>query len=248
MSEKPRTLWQRFERWVSETGKQLALAIFLVLLFRSSIVEPYKIPSGSMIPTLFIGDHIFVSKFAYGFKVPFTDYLLDAPIYFGEQKLPDRGDIIVFRYPRDESMNFIKRVVGLPGDEIQMRDKVLFINGKPVNQAPLKDESLSKGIETDHDRAVMKMYEEDLLGSKHPVLYDETTVLGSDYGPVKVPQGRLIVMGDNRDRSNDSRGWGFVPLENIRGKALVIWMNVVFSLDDKVNFRVGLDRIGKILR
>jgi signal peptidase I len=248
MNQPRRSLWQRFKFFLTDTGKQLALAIFIVLLLRSSIIEPYKIPSGSMIPTLFIGDHIFVSKFAYGFKVPFTDYLLDAPIYITKQDLPDRGDIIVFRYPRDESLNFIKRVIGLPGDSISMRDKALYINGKLITREPIKDPDLEKGIENDYDRSVMSLFSEDLIGKKHPVLYDMNTLLGSDFGPIEVPPGKIFVMGDNRDRSNDSRAWGFVPMENIRGKALVIWLNFVFSLEDKVRVHLGLDRIGKSLR
>ncbi len=248
MTEPRRTPWQKFKFFIADTGKQLALAIFIVLLLRSSIIEPYKIPSGSMIPTLFIGDHIFVSKFAYGFKVPFTDYLMDAPIYMTKERLPDRGDVIVFRYPRDESLNFIKRVIGLPGDTISMRDKALYINGKLVPREQYKDPDLEKGIENDYDRSVMNLFSEDLLGVKHPVLYDMNNLLGSDFGPIEVPQGKIFVMGDNRDRSNDSRAWGFVPIENIRGKALVIWLNFVFSLEDTVHVHFGLDRIGKALR
>src|SRR3954447_2415095 len=97
--------------WLADTGKQLVIAIVIVMFLRSSIVEPYKIPSGSMIPTLFIGDHIFVNKFAYGFKIPFTEFFLDKPLYVTKETVPARGDVIVFRYPKDESINYIKRVV-----------------------------------------------------------------------------------------------------------------------------------------
>src|SRR3569832_2239945 len=112
--------------WLAETGKQLIIAIVIVMFLRSSIIEPYKIPSGSMIPTLFIGDHIFVNKFSYGFKVPFTEFFLDKPMFLTEEKLPTRGYVIVFKFPKDPTIMYIKRVVGLPGDKIQIIDKVLY--------------------------------------------------------------------------------------------------------------------------
>lgn len=243
----PDSLFVRIKNWLADTGKQLAIAIFIVMLLRSSIIEPYKIPSGSMIPTLFIGDHIFVNKFAYGFKVPFTEFILDKPIYMTEQKVPARGDVIVFKYPRDESINYIKRVIGLPGDTISIRDKVLYINNKPIGEAPLIDAKLAEGIENDYDKSTLSLYSEDLTGIKHPVLHDGKSLLGSDYGPILVPARHLFVMGDNRDRSSDSRIWGFVPLDNIKGRAMFIWLNFVLSLENEFKFNLRLDRFATVI-
>src|SRR3990167_217946 len=202
MKQDSPSLWVRTKLWVADTGKQLAVAIIIVMFLRSSIIEPYKIPSGSMIPTLFIGDHIFVNKFAYGFKIPFTEFLLDKAIFLTSQQVPARGDVIVFRYPRDESINYIKRVVGLPGDVIQIRDKVLYVNGKEVKIEKVSDPKLEAGIENDDERRVLSLYKEDLLGVPHSVLYNMTDLLNSDYGPVEVPEGQLLALGDNRDRSS----------------------------------------------
>ena len=238
----------RFKHWLADTGKQLAIAIFIVMLLRSSIIEPYKIPSGSMIPTLFIGDHIFVNKFAYGFKVPFTDFLLDNPIYMTTPLVPARGDVIVFRYPRDESINYIKRVVGLPGDTIAIRDKVLYINNKPISIEKLSDESLEAGIESDEDHRVLSLHRENLDHVLHPVLYNMNSLFNSDYGPIEVPQDRLFVMGDNRDRSSDSRIWGFVPMKNIKGKALFVWLNFMLSFENGFKFNFRVQRIGTAIK
>ncbi len=120
--------------WLADTGKQLAIAILVVLLLRSSVIEPYKIPSGSMIPTLFIGDHIFVNKFSYGWKVPFSDLLFEEPVFVTEHNLPERGDVIIFKYPKNESVNYIKRVIGLPGDKIASRKKEMMINDRQVKE------------------------------------------------------------------------------------------------------------------
>ncbi len=240
--------WARTRDWLADTGKQLAIAIVLVMFLRSSIIEPYKIPSGSMIPTLFIGDHIFVNKFAYGFKVPFTEFFLDEPVYLTKQSPPARGDVIVFRYPIDKSMMYIKRVVGLPGDEIQIRDKVLYVNKQEVRIERFTDPSLEAGIENDDDRRVLTLYHEDLVGAKHPVLYNMNNLLNSDYGPVEVPPGKLLAMGDNRDKSSDSRAWGFVPMENIKGKAMFVWLNFVFYMENEFRFQFRPERIGTLIR
>jgi signal peptidase I len=239
------TKLQMLKFWLADTGKQLGVAIFIVLLLRSSIIEPYKIPSGSMIPTLFIGDHIFVNKFAYGLKAPLTEYILDKPISLTELKVPARGDVIVFRYPRDEAINYIKRVVGLPGDVIALRDKILYINNSPVGRINLKNETMMEGVESDDDRRILQLFEEDLLGVKHPILMDNKNLLSSDYGPIEVPTGNIFVMGDNRDRSSDSRVWGFVPIENVKGKALFIWLNLVLGGESFIKFR--FDRIAQAI-
>jgi signal peptidase I len=238
----------RLKLWCADTGKQLGLAIFIVLLLRSSIIEPYKIPSGSMIPTLFIGDQIFVNKFAYGLKLPFTEWFLDSPLYVGEQAYPNRGDVIVFRYPKDESLTFIKRVIGLPGDTIAMRDKVLYVNNQPVKMEPLRDPKLEEGIDSEYDKQTLTMFKEDLLGVPHPVLYDTKNLMNSDYGPITIKPGEIFCMGDNRDRSSDSRSWGIVPLKNVKGRAMFVWLNFVFSIDGKFKFDFHLDRFATVIR
>lgn len=240
--------WAKIKLWFADTGKQLGLAIFIVLLLRSSIIEPYKIPSGSMIPTLFIGDQIFVNKFAYGFKIPFTEWLLDKPLYLGTQQYPKRGEVIVFRFPKDESLTFIKRVVGLPGDTIAMRDKVLLVNGQPVKMESLKDPDLEAGIDTEYDRQTLSLYKEDLLGTPHPVLYDTKNLMNSDFGPITIQPGMIFCMGDNRDRSSDSRSWGEVPLENVKGRAMFVWLNFIFSIDGKFRFDIRLNRFATMIR
>ncbi len=237
----------RIKLWIADTGKQLAIAIIIVMFLRSSIIEPYKIPSGSMIPTLFIGDHIFVNKFSYGFKVPFTEFFLERPIYVTQQQLPTRGDVIVFRYPRDETINYIKRVVGLPGDRVAIREKILYINDKPVEVTPLKDPNLEAGMETDDDRRVLSLFTEKLEGADHPVLYNMNSLLNSDYGPIEVPEGKILAFGDNRDKSSDSRMWGFVPMENIKGKAMFVWLNFAFLMDNEFRFQFKPERIGTII-
>jgi signal peptidase I len=252
--ERQISVWARLRAWLADTGKQLGIAIVIVMFLRSSIIEPYKIPSGSMIPTLFIGDHIFVNKFSYGFKVPFTEFFLDKPLFVTEEKLPSRGDVIVFKFPKDPTINYIKRVVGLPGDRIQIRDKVLYVNGEEIKATKLLDtrpeegKTLLEGLETDDDKRTLTLYEEDLLGVKHPVLYNNATLMNSDYQERTVPNGMLLCLGDNRDKSSDSRFWGFVPLENIKGKAMFVWLNFSFTMQDQfdIDFRIG--RIGTLIR
>jgi signal peptidase I len=167
-----------------------AIAILLALFIRSFVVQAFKIPSGSMEPTLLIGDHILVNKFIYGVKIPLTRKII-LPI--GD---PKRDDVIVFIYPVDTSKDFIKRVVGLPGERLEILDSTIYINGK-----------------TYEDR--YGQYSES-IGKNH---------LGGNYsfGPVTVPDGHYFVMGDNRDHSYDSRFWGFVPAESVKGKAFVIY-------------------------
>lgn len=233
---------QKLRLWLEDTGKQLGIAIVIVLILRSSVIEPYKIPSGSMIPTLFIGDHIFVNKLAYGLKIPFSDYIADKPIYVTSQQIPARGDVVVFKYPKDESVNYIKRVVGLPGETIAIRNKVLFINEERVGEVPLENPTMFEGVEP-MDRGSLSLFNSDLLGKQHPVLHDPNSFHGSDYGPLRVPNDSLFVMGDNRDRSSDSRAWGFVPLENVKGKAMFIWLNFVIKFSDGFDFRFRPTRV-----
>jgi signal peptidase I len=174
-----------------EYAEAIVIAILIALFIRTFIIQAFKIPSGSMKPTFEIGDHILVSKFIYGIKIPF---LRNTLIPIGD---PQRGDIVVFIYPEDRSKDFIKRVIGVSGDTIEIRNKKIYLNGLPMND--------TYGIYTD-----------DFIipGSIQP---------RDNFGPVTVRPGSIFVMGDNRDQSYDSRFWGFVNLKDVMGKAFIIY-------------------------
>jgi len=190
--------------------------ILIVLLIRSFVAEPFRIPSASMVPTLHVGDFILVNKFAYGFRLPVAHTKI-VPV--GE---PQRGDVVVFRFPEQPSVDFIKRIVGVPGDRIQYRDKVLYINGKRMDQqvlghyngpyVPDAVEALEHLDKVEHH--ILRVPGQGNLN--FPPQANQVVV---------VPEGRYFVMGDNRDNSNDSRYWGFVPEQNLVGKAFFIWMS-----------------------
>lgn len=189
--------------------------IFLVvLILRSFIVEPFRIPSGSMIPTLLVGDFILVNKYDYGIRLP----LINKKVV--DNGTPARGDVVVFRYPRDPSTPFIKRVVGLPGDKIVYRDRKLFINDVQVEQESI---GTYVGLKSAAMHTGAKLIEEDLSGRTHEILLSNSGHNPSFSGVV--PTGNYFVLGDNRDNSRDSRYWGFVPDENLVGRAFMIWMN-----------------------
>ncbi|WP_175867741.1 signal peptidase I [Burkholderia contaminans] len=221
--EKLRQPW-----WLEYTASffPVILAVFVV---RSFVVEPFKIPSGSMVPTLLVGDFILVNKFEYGLRLPVTNTKITqgSPL--------SRGDVVVFRYPKDESVDYIKRVIGLPGDTVAYQDKQLTINGQPVPETPLPD------FFDDERQNYAKQFEETIGNKKNAILNNPAVppfVMGAyDYpyrdnctynsrGVIcKVPPGYYFMMGDNRDNSADSRYWGFVPDQNIVGRAFFIWMN-----------------------
>lgn len=219
--------------WLVEYARALFPVVLIVFVLRSFIVEPFRIPSGSMLPSLHIGDFILVNKFSYGIRLPVINQKI---IPVGG---PDRGDVMVFRYPKDPKLNFIKRVIGLPGDTIGYRNKKLFINGKEVpriedgeynfSQLKLRGTSASRYLETIDD-------------STHSILLDDG--LRSRDMEVTVPEGNYFVMGDNRDHSNDSRYWRFVPESNVVGKAFFIW----FSWKSTTGGGVEWSRIGNRIR
>lgn len=198
---------------IREYAESIGVAVGIAIFLRAFVVEAFQIPSGSMIPTLQVGDHIFVAKFSYGVTVPFTDKkLLD----FGN---PERGDVIVFKYPNDPSIDYIKRVVGLPGDTVEVRNDQIFINGQPVPR-----EHQPGACQPEEDRPFYarecNLWVERLGNRIHDtIFYGE----GQSYPAKPVPEGMVFVMGDNRDNSNDSRVWGFVPVEYIKGRALIVW-------------------------
>ena len=238
------------KKWIIENVTSLGMALILVLMIRSSIIEAFKIPSGSMIPTLLVGDHIFVNKFAYGFKIPFSDFFGDEPIHVIKREPPKRGDIIVFKYPKDESLYYIKRVVGIPGDVIEIRDKRLIINGQPLPAESVSEDAgkpLNDAIEDSHyDPKDFSLVREATGDESRIVMNDNTTYMLTHFGPETVPEGQYFAMGDNRDHSNDSRFWGFVPLRNIKGKAIIIWASMWFDFSSP-EFIFRVNRIGKLL-
>lgn len=249
-SQTPSTPPKSKKKWIIENVTSLGLALLLVLTIRSSVIEAFKIPSGSMIPTLLIGDHIFVNKFAYGFKVPFSDLFSNNPVHVIQRDPPRRGDIIVFVYPKDESLYYIKRVVGVPGDSIEIRNKVVYINGTEVAREPLpspEGDQIFKDLDDPkYSRNNLELYHEKLDSSDHVIMVDRNNFLGESFGPISVPPESLFVMGDNRDFSNDSRFWGFVPYKNVKGKAIVIWLSLWVSFSDsQLVFRP--DRTGTLL-
>jgi signal peptidase I len=185
-----------------------AIAIVLALFIRTFVVQAFKIPSGSMKPTLLIGDHLLVNKFIYGIKIPFLDRII-IPV-----TKPKTGDIVVFKYPEDESKDFIKRVVGVEGDVVEIKNDFLLINGKEVKAGYI-------GEFTDDDGSKADELEEALGRAKHHIL--DQIKSNETKGPWTVPKNSIFVMGDNRDNSQDSRYWGFVTLNKIKGKAMIIY-------------------------
>lgn len=205
---------------IIEYSRSLFPILLLVLLFRSFLFEPFKIPSGSMIPTLLIGDFIVVNKYAYGLRLPVLNTKI---ISVGE---PARGEVVVFRYPVDPKVNFIKRLVGLPGDTITYRDKQLFVNGEMVDREN-QGRFSSDEVKCTTPRADATRLRETLGEISHDILIHQNS--GNRNGQWEVPEGHYFVMGDNRDRSNDSREWGFVPEDHMMGRAVGIWLNFDYT-------------------
>ncbi len=201
-----------------EYAESIGVAIAVALLLRAFVVEAFQIPSGSMIPTLEVGDHIFVSKFSYGLSIPFTDTKI---MQYGE---PKRGDVIVFKWPVDTSTDYIKRVVGLPGDTVEVRQGQLYVNGNEIHRerVPVRchySEISTAGVPDDHDCEHWL----ETLGSKVHDTILEPSHPAADHPRLVVPAGEVFVMGDNRDNSYDSRKWGTVKMNLIKGRALIIW-------------------------
>ena len=195
---------------VREYAEAIVIALILALFIRTFVVQAFKIPSGSMIPTLLIGDHLLVNKFVYGIKNPFTDSDL---ISLGN---PEQKDIIVFKYPENPDQDFIKRVIGVSGDRVEIKNKKVYVNGKllAVEAAINLDPRIIQGRNPPRD----------------------------NYGPVTVPENQLFVMGDNRDNSHDSRFWGFVDLQAVKGKAFIIYWSW-----NKEKFAVRWRRLGDLI-
>ncbi|MBR9878789.1 MAG: signal peptidase I [Gammaproteobacteria bacterium] len=200
----------RKDPWPVDYAKSFFPVLLVVLVLRSFVVEPFQIPSGSMRPTLEVGDFILVNKFTYGLRLPVANTkILDL-------NEPERGDVMVFRYPQDPAVNFIKRVVALPGDTLRYVDKQLYVNGEPVPKTLLDDAPES---------APGELLFSEQLGEHQHQIYNNPRDRGPLVHDVVVPEGMYFAMGDNRDHSNDSRYWGFIPEANIVGKAFAVWMH-----------------------
>jgi len=200
-----------------EYAESIGVAIAVALLLRAFVVEAFQIPSGSMIPTLEVGDHIFVSKFSYGLSIPFTDTKI---LQYGQ---PARGDVIVFKFPNDHSTDYIKRVVGLPGDAVEVRQGQLYVNGQEIRRERVRkpchySDDATSGVD-DRDCE----YWVETLGSKVHDTILEPARGPNDHPRTVIPAGEVFVMGDNRDNSYDSRKWGTVNMSLIKGRALIIW-------------------------
>ncbi len=193
-----------------EYTKAILYALILALIIRAYVIQAFKIPSGSMLPTLLIGDHILVNKFIYGTKIPFSD----KRVLIITQ--PKKGDIVVFRYPEDPDRDFIKRIIGVEGDMIEYKNKRLFVNGQGIIEPFIQHTDKSE--------------------------FPGGSDLRDNFGPYLVPKDKLFVMGDNRDQSYDSRYWGYVDIDDVRGKALILY----WSWDRAKRFP-RLERIGKLI-
>lgn len=211
------------EPYLVELSRSFFPILAIVLVLRSFLVEPFQIPSGSMLPTLQVGDFILVNKFSYGLRLPVAGTKVVA---LGD---PERGDVMVFKYPADGHTNYIKRVIGLPGDQLRYRDKTLYINGEEVEKRFIAA------------LPPVELYQENLGPVTHELFQTSGKRDPRAEGEWQVPPGQYFVMGDNRDNSNDSRYWGFVPEELIVGEAFAIWMHWE-SLTSLPSF----DRVGSI--
>jgi signal peptidase I len=197
------------KRFVKEYLEPIVIAVLIALFIRAFIVQAFKIPSSSMEPTLLVGDHLLVNKFIYGIRIPYTD------IKLFQYKKPERGDIIVFIFPKDRRKDFIKRVIGREGERVEIIHNKIYINNKLIDDPWGHFTMPRSSIE--------------------------------DYGPVKVPEDSLFVMGDNRDNSQDSRFWGFVKNNEVKGKAFIIYFSWDSNAQDLLN-KIRWTRFGKLIR
>jgi signal peptidase I len=211
----------------------LTYLIIALLALRWTVVEPYVVPTGSMEPTLKPGDRLYALKCAYDVRFPFTEMTL---FRTGDVH---RGDVILFRAPPDPSVTYVKRAVGLPGDKVEFRDGRLFVNGQEVYRGPAPERGVMYDIDHEKEKT---LYVENLTGVKHFMILDsdENSNL-RNFGETIIPPGKLLAVGDNRDHSHDSRAWGFVPFENLKGRAMFIW----FSSHD---WQPRPERIGTLIQ
>lgn len=215
----------------AEYSRSFFPVLLIVLIIRSFIVQPYRVPTGSLEPTVLPGDLVAVNQFAYGLRLPVLNTKI---VSIGE---PKRGDIVVFRWPVDPSVDFIKRVIGLPGDHVVYKNKVLYVNGEEIKQTAV-------GTGTDYEPGndmPVNQYQEVLNGVKYTININPQVMRNDDFD-ITVPAGQYFMMGDNRDNSDDSRSWGFVPEQNLIGKGFLVWMSW-----DSETHHIRWNRIGTVI-
>jgi signal peptidase I len=215
------TFEEKSGSWLWELIRTWAPAVLAVILIRSFVFEPFRIPSGSMVPTLLVGDHVVVTKFSYGIwlRIPFTSFAKEL-VDLGD---PKTGDVIVFQYPLDPNVNYIKRVVGVPGDHVKVRNNRIWLNGVEQKTGPAQDYTF---IDDDCRADLKRHFHEDLPGVPHSILTNKDFPGAlADMDEITVPKDMVFVMGDNRDNSMDSRQWKFVKFAQIKGKAHRIWLS-----------------------
>lgn len=210
-----------------EYFESLLIAILLALVIRSFVLTAYKIPTSSMLPTLKVGDFVFAYKLPFGLEIPFSDRK------WVTGQMPKRGEIVVFRHPMDRTASFIKRVVGLPGDRVEIREGKLFVNQIEVGREPL--------LKVDPEHPKLSLFVEKIEGRAHLVSGE-----AEDFPPTLVPPGAVFVMGDQRQESEDSRSFGPVPLENLEGRIVLIWMSLKWNESNESEVR--WDRVFKVPR
>jgi signal peptidase I len=242
LRQQPATSKIKKEPLIIEYSRAFFPVLIAVLVLRAFLFEPFRIPSGSMMPTLLVGDFILVNKFTYGLRLPVWQTRIT------EGNRPKRGDVAVFRYPKDESQDYIKRVVGLPGDHVAIYNQRLSINGKLLDIEPdrvyeglgdLNKMQYANGC--DRAAANCQVYIEKLDQAEYTTMINPGSTFGVN-GELFIPEGQYFVMGDNRNHSNDSRIWGNVPEENLVGKAVMIWMHWDWRKDGT---GLNLSRIGR---
>lgn len=236
-----------YYRAIFKEIRNLVVLALVILSFYSACYQPHRIPSGSMIPTLMVGDYILVDKSAYGLKLPFSDFR-GAPTYLNKVKSVERGDVIVFKYPKNKRINYIKRVVGLPGERISINNHRVSINGVEFAMEPLSELFERENIEQKYFEKGLTQYKVQMDEKEHIIQMADEPLIEAYFTEIVLGVDEYFVVGDNRDFSSDSRDWGVVPFDDIKGRAMLVWFSLVSPFADEGPMRSKWSRIGREIR